>query len=103
MMLTYVPKRIYFSTRTFQMRMNLALLDWVGLPHTNKVYNTHFLQNENVNRAHTSQRRVADLRRPIRHTQMKVLVRKTFGFVDMLWDTYIHNNRSNLQSVILTY
>lgn len=34
---------------------------------------------------------------------MKVLVRKTFGFVDMLWDTYIHNNSSNLQFVILTY
>ena len=56
-----------------------------------------------MNRAHTSQRRVADLQRPDRRTQMKVLVRKTFGFVDMLWATYIHNNSSNLQFVILTY
>ena len=28
-LLTYLPKRIHFSTRTFNMRMNLALLDWV--------------------------------------------------------------------------
>ena len=31
MMLTYVPKRIHFSTCTFNMRMNLAVLDWVRL------------------------------------------------------------------------
>ena len=29
MMLTYVPKRIHFSTKTFKMKMNLAVLDWV--------------------------------------------------------------------------
>lgn len=39
MMLTYVPKRIHFSTRTFKMRMNLALLDWVSVLCTDEVYN----------------------------------------------------------------
>lgn len=29
MLLTYVPKRIHFSTKTFLMKMNLAVLDWV--------------------------------------------------------------------------
>ena len=29
MMLTYIPKRIHFSTNIFKMRMNLAVLDWV--------------------------------------------------------------------------
>ena len=29
MMLTYVPKRIHFSTRTFNAKMKLAVLDWV--------------------------------------------------------------------------
>jgi hypothetical protein len=84
MILTYVPKRIHFSTRTFKMKMNLAVLDWT----------------ENVNRAHTSQRRVADLRRPDRRTHMKVLVEKTFKFVDMLWASYICNNRTDLRPLV---
>ena len=29
MLLTYIPKRIHFGTRTFEMCMYLALLDWV--------------------------------------------------------------------------
>lgn len=29
MMLMYVLKQIYYSTKTFEMRMNLAVLDWV--------------------------------------------------------------------------
>lgn len=28
-LLTYLPKRIHFSTRVFNMRMNLAVMDWV--------------------------------------------------------------------------
>jgi hypothetical protein len=63
MMLMYVSKRIHFSTRTFNMRMQLAVLDW----------------NENVHRAYTSMHRVADLRRPDRRTAMKVLVEKTYS------------------------
>ena len=32
-LLTYLPIRIHFDTKTFQMRMNLAVMDWVSLPH----------------------------------------------------------------------
>ena len=27
--LTYLPKRIHFSTKVFDMRMDIALMDWV--------------------------------------------------------------------------
>ncbi|XP_064394591.1 uncharacterized protein LOC135341847 isoform X3 [Halichondria panicea] len=57
-LLMYLSKRIHYSDKTFLMRMNLAVLDW----------------NENVNRAHTSKRKVKDLRRPDRRTDMKALV-----------------------------
>ena len=30
MLLIYIPKHIHFSTKIFIMRMNLAVLDWVG-------------------------------------------------------------------------
>ena len=32
-LLTYAPKRIHFSTSTFLMRLNLAVMDWVGVVH----------------------------------------------------------------------
>ena len=54
-----------------------------------------FLQNENVNRPHTSERVVRDLRRPDRHTAMKALVSKSFKFVDMLWAMYINLNKTD--------
>ena len=28
---TYLPKRIHFHTKTFEMRMNLAVMDWVSV------------------------------------------------------------------------
>ena len=59
-------------------------------------------QNENVNRPLTSQRRVKDLRRPDRHTQMKVLEEKTYNFVEYLWAMYIDKNSTNLQYVMAT-
>lgn len=34
---------------------------------------------------------------------MKVLVEKTFRFVDMLWASYIAKNSSNLQYVIVEF
>ena len=43
------------------------------------------LQNENVGRAATSERLVLDIRRKDRRTPMKVLVGKTFHFVDHIW------------------
>ena len=54
-------------------------------------------QNENVNRAYTSTHRVADLRRPDRRTAMKVLVEKTYNFVDVLWEAYMEHNKNDLQ------
>ena len=30
-LLTYLPKRMHFHTKTFQMCMNLAVMDWVNL------------------------------------------------------------------------
>ena len=106
MMLTYVPKRIHFSTSIFKMRMNLAVLDWVSsLAHfcyNNYIYDNHdSAQNENVNQPHTSSRRVADLRRPDRRTELKVLVEKTYNFVDHLWASYVANNISDIELVML--
>ena len=54
-------------------------------------------QNENVNHAYTSTHRVADLRRPDRRTAMKVLVEKTYNFVDVLWEAYMEHNKNDLQ------
>jgi hypothetical protein len=76
-LLMYLPKRIHFGTSTFNMRMNLAVLDW----------------NENVQRAATSERLYWDIRRPDRRTPMKVLVEKTFAFTQYLWTTYLQRNK----------
>ena len=56
-----------------------------------------FVQNENVNRAHTSERMVKDSRRPDRRTAMKVLVEKTHAFVDLIWTAYVAQNQSDLR------
>ena len=54
-------------------------------------------QNENVHHAYTSMHRVADLRRPDRRTAMKVLVEKTYNFVDLLWESYFSQNTVDLR------
>ena len=54
-------------------------------------------QNENVQRASTSERFVPDLRRPDRRTAMKVLVKKTFHFVNDVWREYIRWKISDLR------
>ena len=46
-------------------------------------------QNENVNRPYTSQAKLQDFWRPERRTAMKVLMNKSFMFVDMLWAMYV--------------
>ena len=53
--------------------------------------------NENVNREYTSTHMVADLRRPDRRTAMKVLVDKTYNFVDMVWQAYVEHNKTDLR------
>ena len=103
MLLLYLSKRIHFSTKTFKMRMNLAVLDWVRNKQTVCTLHVHihvlcsFSQNENVNCAYTSTHRVADLRRPDRRTAMKVLEEKGYNFVDKLWESYIAHNKTDLR------
>ena len=46
---------------------------------------------------HTSLSKVRDLRRPDRRTAMKVLVKKSYTFVDMLWAMYIARNKVDLR------
>ena len=53
-------------------------------------------KNENVGHAATSERLVLDLRRPDRRTPMKVLVKKTFTFVESLWASHVQKNMQNL-------
>ena len=99
MLLTYIPKRIHFSTTTYTMRMNLAVMDWVSsiFHFTCCYFFKFFFQNENVNRPYTSERKVLDLRRPDRRTMMKVLVNKTYNFVDVIWKSYMSHNTVTLQ------
>ena len=58
-------------------------------------------QNENVHRHHTSESAVTDLRRPDRHTDVKVLVKKTYNFVELLWAMYIAHNSVDLRYVYM--
>ena len=97
-LLCYIPKRIHFSTRVFSMRMNLAVIDWVGRTYVRTHLSLHScLQNKNVNRPCTSQRKVKDLRRPDRRTGMKVLVKKSYKFAVDVWDNYFKRNLANLE------
>ena len=57
------------------------------------------MQNENVNRTHTSVHKVKDLRRPDRRTPMKVLVEKTFKFVELVWIAYVDDNKLDIRYV----
>ena len=54
-------------------------------------------QNENVERASTSERLYWDIRRPDRRTPMKVLVEKTYLFTKCVWALYIHRNKADLE------
>ena len=58
---------------------------------------TVIFQNENVNRAYTNLSKVKDLRCPDCFTDMKVLVKKTFKFVDLLWEMYVTQNKVDLR------
>ena len=95
-LLTYIPKRIHFFTTTYTMRMNLAVMDWVSsIFHSTRCY--FFFQNENLNDPYTSEHKVLDLRRPDRRTMMKILVNKTYNFVDVIWKSYMSCNTVTLQ------
>ena len=45
-----------------------------------------------MNRHSTSERQVRDLRRPDRHTPMKVLEKKSYHFVEEVWAAYMAYN-----------
>ena len=103
-LLTYIPKRIHFGSSTFAMRMNLAIMDWVSwysILCTNIYVFTCTLQNENVCRESTSERVVQDARRPDRRTPMKVLVKKSFDFVDNIWECCIQQRSDELRYCFL--
>ena len=57
------------------------------------------MQNENSQRAFTSERMYLDVRRPDRGTPMKVLVDKSFTFVDKVWDCYMANNMEDVRYI----
>ncbi len=52
-----------------------------------------------MKRAHTSESKVRDLRRPDRRTAMKVLVKKSFRFVDTIWAKYLSRNHVDTRSL----
>ena len=54
-----------------------------------------------MNRAHTSEYHGKDLRRPDRRTVMKVLVDKTFSFVDLVWTTCIAENKVDVRYILV--
>eukprot|EP00731_Ephydatia_muelleri_P000638 Em0001g638a len=80
-LLTYLPKRIHFHTKTFEMRMNLAVMDW----------------NENCQRMATSHHKYTDVRRPDHHSTYNVLVKKTYRFVNNIWSMYVLRNITSQQ------
>ena len=68
---------------------------------TNIYVFTCTLQNENVCRESTSERVVPDARRPDRRTPMKVLVKKSFDFVDNIWECFIQQRSDELRYCFL--
>eukprot|EP00731_Ephydatia_muelleri_P001711 Em0001g1711a len=80
-LLTYLPKRIHFHTKTFEMRMSLAVMDW----------------NENCQRMATSHHEYTDVRRPDHHSTYNVLVKKTYRFVNNIWSMYVLRNITSQQ------
>eukprot|EP00731_Ephydatia_muelleri_P036305 Em0233g1a len=80
-LLTYLPKRIHFHTKTFEMRMNLAVMDW----------------NENCQRMATSHHEYTDVRRPDNQSTYNVLVKKTYRFVNNIWSMYVLRNITSQQ------
>eukprot|EP00731_Ephydatia_muelleri_P016659 Em0009g1083a len=81
LLLTYLPKRILIHTKTFEMRINLAVMDW----------------NENCQRMATSHHEYTDVRRPDHHSTYNVLVKKTYRFVQNIWSMYVLRNITSQQ------
>ncbi|XP_068752792.1 uncharacterized protein [Montipora capricornis] len=75
-MLIYVPKRIHFGDNTYNMRVELTVLDW----------------NENVNREVSSLQMYQHARHPNRLAETRVLVEKTFNFREVTWSRFFKLN-----------
>lgn len=63
---------------------------------------SYYIQNENVQRAATSERMILDVRRPDCRTPMKALVAKTFKFVDTIWLQYLQRHLQDHRYAILS-
>ncbi len=61
------------------------------------LYYSFILQNENVRRESTSERLVQDARRPDRRTPVRVLVEKTFEFVEDVWESFVQQRSVDLR------
>ena len=69
--LVYLDKRLHYGDATYELRSNLAVLDW----------------NENVNRPCTSLRQPSSTSLPMQ-AGTKTYKKKTYDFVQHIWKTY---------------
>nr|XP_058955494.1 uncharacterized protein LOC131782778 isoform X3 [Pocillopora verrucosa]XP_058972476.1 uncharacterized protein LOC131798834 isoform X1 [Pocillopora verrucosa]XP_058973360.1 uncharacterized protein LOC131799682 isoform X1 [Pocillopora verrucosa] len=76
-MLIYAAKRIHYGDDTYNMCMELAILDW----------------NENVNREASSLQMYQHTRHPNRLAETRVLTSKTFNFRETIWSTFFNINK----------
>ena len=82
--LIYLDKRVHYGNRTYELRSNLAVLDW----------------NEHVDRPYTSISTSARSKNPRRQVGKKVYRRKTYTFVENIWNLYLAVwSASNAQSM----
>jgi len=71
--LIYLDKRIHYGNLMYELRSNLAVLDW----------------NEHVDRPYTSICTTVRSKNPRRQIGKKVYRRKTYVFVENIWNLYI--------------
>lgn len=71
--LIYLDKRIHYGNRMYELRSNLAVLDW----------------NEHVDRPYSSICKTARAKNPRRQVGNKVYRRKTYTFVENIWTYYL--------------
>lgn len=72
-LLQYHDKRIVFGLNNYNLRLNLAILDW----------------NEHVDRQATSEKQEEDSSKPRRQAYVKVLSKKTYNFRQSIWKQWM--------------
>ena len=95
-----LPKLIHFGSTTFKMRMNLAVMDWVcscNCVHT--CYIPSLISRMKMYKEPAQVNIFLCLRRPDRITPMKVIVKKTFHFVDV-WRAYIRSKITDFRLAV---